>query len=202
MILTGRYPPASRLKEEELAALTGASRTPIREALLRLQGEGLVEFKSHRGALVASWESEDVDAVFELRALLEGFGARKAARVIGEQDLATLRELAAEMDAAVAEGSPERLDEVAVLNNKFHRTIFDLGSNDRLADVQRALVQLPLVQRTFRRYTPVERLRSMAYHAELIDALAVGDEEWAEAAMRSHVLSARHVALRRAADEL
>lgn len=155
-----------------------------------------MEFKAHGGARVASWSNEDLNSIFELRAGLEGFGARQAAARIEEEQLEELRDLAQRMEAAVADGSPERLDELAVLNIQFHRLILEAGGSERLADLQRTLVQLPLVHRTFHQYSHVERARSMAHHREIIDALASGDGLWAEASMRCHVLSARHVARR------
>lgn len=196
LILTGRYSAGSRLKEEELASVTGVSRTPIREALLRLQAEGLVEFQANRGAMVTSWKSESIEYIFELRALLEGFGAQEAAKSITEAQLATLSDLANQMDAAMALGTGAGMDEVALLNNRFHRMIMEVGGSEKLADLQRTVVQLPLVQRTFHQYTPEERARSMRHHREIVEALAVGDPDWASAIMRAHVLSARHVARR------
>ena len=77
-ILQGRYNAGSRLTEQELAAAVGVSRTPVREALRRLHAEGLVEFEPNHGAVVALFELEDAEEIFELRALLEPISARRA----------------------------------------------------------------------------------------------------------------------------
>src|SRR4029077_11389899 len=78
-ILDGRLPPGHRLKEEELARELGISRTPVREALLVLQTEGLIDAAPNRGAVVRSHDSDDLEDLYQLRALLEGYVARRAA---------------------------------------------------------------------------------------------------------------------------
>ena len=78
-IISGRYPPASRITEQEIAEAAGVSRTPVREALRRLHGEGLVEFQANHGAVVTDWSDTDANEVFELRAMLESHGAARAA---------------------------------------------------------------------------------------------------------------------------
>src|SRR6516162_7205711 len=78
-ILDGRLPPGQRLKEEELARELGISRTPVREALLILQAEGLVDAAPNRGAVVRSHAAADLEDLYQLRALLEGHATRRAA---------------------------------------------------------------------------------------------------------------------------
>ncbi len=85
-ILDGRLEPGSRLKEEELARELGISRTPVREALLMLQAEGLIETTPNRGAVVRTHDADDLIDLYQLRALLEGYAARQAAtRVSGHE---------------------------------------------------------------------------------------------------------------------
>ena len=93
-IVGGVLPVGGRLREEELAGSIGVSRTPVREALRRLDAEGLVEFSPRRGAQVASWSDQDLDEIFGLRAVLESYGASLAATRIGGDALAELAELA------------------------------------------------------------------------------------------------------------
>src|SRR5207249_3993911 len=75
-IVDGRLVPGERLKEEELAHELGISRTPVREALLVLQAEGLVDAAPNRGAVVRAHDAVDLDDLYQLRALLEGYAAR------------------------------------------------------------------------------------------------------------------------------
>jgi DNA-binding GntR family transcriptional regulator len=93
-IISGHYPAGTRITEQEIVAVSGVSRTPVREALRRLQAEGLVDFTPNLGAMVTVWTQADSDEVFELRAMLEAYGARRAARLATPEQLARLRELA------------------------------------------------------------------------------------------------------------
>lgn len=192
-ILGGRYPAGDRLREEELAEEVGVSRTPVREALRRLDGEGLVEFVPNRGAHVAAWSDGDLDEIFDLRAVLEGFAARLAARRAKPEHLARLRDLADRMDALAGGRSRDRFDRISELNNEFHATIVEAGGNRKLGGLIAGLVQIPLVHRTFRRYDAEDLARSMGHHRELITALEHGDVNWAGTVMRSHIYAARAV---------
>src|ERR1700674_2295186 len=87
-IIDGRLNPGERLKEEELARELGISRTPVREALLILQAEGLVDGAPNRRALVRSHDADDLEALYQFRALLEGYAARRAAANISETAVA------------------------------------------------------------------------------------------------------------------
>jgi DNA-binding GntR family transcriptional regulator len=198
-ILRGNYPPAMRLTEQEVATASGVSRTPVREALRRLQAEGYVTAAANQGAVVAEWNRQDVNDLFELRALLEPYGAARAAERIGAGDIAELRDLALRQQAESelrAEGFIERIGE---LNSRFHRLVHEASGNTRLAKLMPALIEGPLVLKTFIRYEPHELRRSAAHHLEIVSALESRDPLWAYAIMRAHVLAA-HDSERRRAD--
>ena len=89
-ILSGEYPPGSHLKEERIAEDSEVSRTPVREALRRLSNEHFVKFVPNQGAFVATWENDDVEVIFELRAMLEGYAAQRAASRISEEQIREL----------------------------------------------------------------------------------------------------------------
>jgi DNA-binding GntR family transcriptional regulator len=189
-IVSGEFARGDRLRETELAERVGVSRTPIREALRRLDSEGLVDFVPNRGARVTAWTERELDDLYEARALLESFAAKLAASRIKREQLGRLRELAAEMKALVAAEGPAA-DRLTDLNGEFHLTIAAAGGNAHIETLIRGFIDVPLVHRTFRQYAP-ERLRaSMFHHDELIAALAAGDGDWAESVMRSHILAAR-----------
>ncbi|HEX5493487.1 MAG TPA: GntR family transcriptional regulator [Mycobacteriales bacterium] len=190
-IVDGTFPPGMHLEEEGLADSSGVSRTPVREALRRLAAEGFVEFVPHQGAFVPTWTEADHHEIFDLRAVLESFGARLAARRVSAADLDELRALAAEMETAARSGRPDRLDDVAALNNRFHGAVLAASGNRRLRQLAQATVAVPLVLRTFQRYSAERLQRSLRHHREIVDALAARDESWAEAIMRTHILSAR-----------
>ncbi|TYB49674.1 GntR family transcriptional regulator [Actinomadura chibensis] len=195
-ILGGVHPPGARLGEAELAEATGSSRTPVREALRRLEVEGLVEVLPHRGARVPDWTPEDLDEIYDLRMLLEGAAARRAATRIEPKDADRMDELCGLIERAAAPGDQQDLDRVAELNAEFHGIARAAAASNRLVTMLNAVVQLPLVMRTFHRYSPDDLTRSCAHHRELVAALRAHDGTWAESVMRAHVLAAKAVLLR------
>ncbi|HSP74486.1 MAG TPA: GntR family transcriptional regulator, partial [Gaiellaceae bacterium] len=98
-IMDGRLRPGQRLTETGLAKDLGISRTPVREALRVLQTEGLVESTPYQGSTVRTYDVEDLDDMYQLRALLEGHAARRAAQRITRDGVEQLRESCARMEA-------------------------------------------------------------------------------------------------------
>ncbi|WP_329240253.1 GntR family transcriptional regulator [Actinoallomurus sp. NBC_01490] len=200
-ILAGEYRPAERLGEAELAGLTGSSRTPVREALRRLEVEGLVEVLPHRGARVSEWSREDLEEIYDLRLLLEGFAAMRAAERIKAEGVDRMEELCGLIERVAAPGPAQDLDQVTELNAEFHDIVRDAAANARLMTLLNAVVQVPLVVRTFHRYEAADLARSCAHHRELVAAFRAGDGLWAQSVMRSHVLAAKTVLLRASDDQ-
>lgn len=194
-ILTGRHEPGERLGEAELAELTETSRTPVREALRQLEMEGLVEVLPHRGARVTAWTAADLEEIYDLRTMLEAFAADRAAGRIEPKDVDRMAELCDLMEQAAAPGAAQDLDRVAGLNAEFHGVVRAAAASTRLVIMLNAVVQLPLVVRTFHRYSPADLARSCAHHRELVAALRAGDGLWARSVMRSHVSAAKAVLL-------
>jgi DNA-binding GntR family transcriptional regulator len=194
-IVRGVYPQGAHLTAQALAAASGLSRTPVREAMRRLHAEGLIKFIAHRGAFVSSWSEDEILEIYQLRLLLEGFAAETAARHATAAQLAELRGLAEEMAALVETGGPELVDAIAARNNRFHKLIVQASGNARLQDLLGSIVEVPLVLSTFRRYSQNEMRRSMGQHLELVAALEARDGAWARSVMASHILSAQHTLL-------
>lgn len=194
-ILDGTYEFGARLGEVELAATFGVSRTPVREALRRLDSEGLLETLPNRGARVRSWSGRELDDIFDLRALLEGHAAGLAAARVGPADVEQLHALCDEMERVSRGGRAYDLDRLADFNGQLHRQILELSGNALLPQLVRSITQLPMVVSTFAHYSADQLQRSMRQHRELVEALAARDAQWATAVMRSHVLSARRVML-------
>ena len=189
-ILSGARAGGDWLREGDLAESIGVSRTPVREALRRLTAEGLVRYERNRGVQVAVWTAEDLDEIFSLRSVLEPWACRLAAGSgPGSRNLDELDRLASDMDDA-ARGSMVDVDRITELNNRFHRLILESSNNRRLGSVVSSVVQVPLVWQTFSHYSDAALRRSLAHHHELVAALAVGDPDWAESVMRSHVRAA------------
>jgi len=185
-IMSGERPENSWLREEDLADELGVSRTPVREALRRLAAEGVVRHEPNRGVRVESWSSSQVDEIFALRSVLEPLACSMAAGT-GHADTEVLHGLARDMDAAAARRD---YTELTRLNNEFHRQIVQASGSSRLIGIIASLIEIPLVHRTFERYSARSLQRSLAHHHELVEALAAGDAAWAESVMRSHVQAA------------
>lgn len=192
-ILSGAYPIGHRIREEEVAARVGTSRTPVREALRRLNAEGLVDLPPHRGAVVQA-SMYQIEELYDLRALLEGYGAERAAARRGDEDLETLLRLCDEMDAVVAGGTAYA--ELTSLNLAFHRQVQVAAGVERLLGALPGLTVGPLVRETFRHYSEVELSRSMRQHRELVEALTTRDGAWARSVMSAHIHAGRAVLLR------
>ena len=190
-ILDGRFPPSSRITEQDIAAQSGVSRTPVREALRRLQAEGLLQFVPNQGAVVATWSARDIEEIFELRAMLESYVAALAAERATPEQINQLRDLAERQYDLSQDCSSAVLKAVSVLNNQFHKILQQSADSKRLDAMLSQLVEVPLVSRTFNSYTPEQLIRSASHHLEIVIALDERDSASAAAVMRAHVLAAR-----------
>jgi DNA-binding GntR family transcriptional regulator len=198
-IIRGRFSSGTHLTAQDLAADSGLSRTPVREAMRRLHAEGLIEFIPHRGAFVTRIDDNEIINIYDLRVTLEAYAAGAAARKRTPPQLERLRSLANQMRDMIEENSQSMLEDLAELNNEFHKLIVAASHNSRLPTALSAIMEMPLVLRTFRRYDYVELQRSTNQHVELVSALEQGDAVWARSVMTSHILSALHALLRNSA---
>lgn len=189
-VISGRFARGDRLREEQLALLAGVSRTPVREALRRLDSEGLVDFTPNRGARVTAWSKQELHELYEMRAMLESYGARLAAERITEIELESLASLAKRMELLSRQGAASA-DELTILNGDFHRIIVETSRNAQLDSLVRGMMDVTLITRTFQRYSQARMTASTAHHNELVEAFRAGDGAWAEAVMRTHILAAR-----------
>ncbi|MDR7434264.1 MAG: GntR family transcriptional regulator [Armatimonadota bacterium] len=197
-ILNGTFRPRERLIEERLARELGMSRTPIRQALTRLEAEGLVSLIPNRGAVVCSYTPQDVLEIYDLRALLEGHAARHAANEITPSEVDRLRQLVAEMEGFNLEAFASHEDAVrwfTVRNNEFHHTIHVASRNQRLVKLLNRTIQIPLVYRSFFGYSPREYALSNYYHRKIAQALEQKDGDQAEVLMRAHIYQGRDFVL-------
>lgn len=193
-IMAGTYHPGTRLSEQAIADELELSRTPVREALRRLSETGLVELKPNQRAQVMGWSMDLLRDTFDTRVLLESEGARRAAGLIKEDSLSELAELMAGMEEAVEHAHEDEGDVVAVLNQRFHEVIMAASGQDQIIRLTANLRFQPRMTgaggagRDF-------RLRANHQHREIHRALEAREPDWAEAAMRSHILAARHASV-------
>lgn len=189
-ILAGVLSPGDKLTETALADRLGLSRTPIREALNRLAIEGFVDRAPGLAARVAAFRTDEVEQVFQIRVLLEGFAARRAAERATPSQTAELARLAQAMTARTPPRSAEDFEALSADNERFHRLVMEAAEAHRLAAILALTVQVALVQRTYRRFSERDLIRSARHHEELAEAIAARAPDWAESVMSAHLLAA------------
>lgn len=188
IILEGRVPPGAKLNEGELARALGISRTPIREAINRLEKEGLVEIFPQRGAFVVQFTEKDVYELFLIRENLEGLAARLAAGKITPASLGRLESCLEGFKEPFREKDVQRYSRE---DFKFHQTIVLLSDARRLIQLVSALHDYI---RMFRLTTlgMADRMKtSLADHGRILEALRKKDPEEAEQGMRQHLQRVR-----------
>jgi DNA-binding GntR family transcriptional regulator len=186
MVVEGRLRPGETVSEVQLADRLEISRTPVREAVKRLVGQGLLEI-TPRGLRIFRPTAEDVAEVYFLRAAIEGAIARTAAMRITTNDLRTLGEMHAEGERAAERGDVPALVE---LNGRFHQIIAAACGSGRASAALHSLDPLVAAYRRLSLLSAEHQKRSVAEHGLLVDLLARRDGAGAEALMRDHIARA------------
>ena len=184
-IEAGTLPAGARLRELELAARFGLSRTPVREALKRLEVEGLVTHEANFGAVVTQLDAGRTRELYFVRELMEGAAARLAATHATPDEIALLRRMVAD-DRAIA-AQPQRL---AANNKRFHRQIHAAARNHFL-DGMLENMRLSLVLLAGTTLAVGGRgSEAVDEHERIVAALERRDPDAAEAAARAHIAAA------------
>ncbi len=186
----GTLRPGDRISEAAIARQLGISRGPVREALTRLDNEGLVVRRPRRGAVVAEFTSKDVDDIVSVRQLVEGYAARCACLLLTPTDASDLERLIAAMHTSALAG---QWTETATLNARFHQTVVRIADNRLLHKFWQSLHPLGwLLAPTISPHKPHDPDDLRSRHQALLDALQAGDPDQAEAAFHQHVLQTAH----------
>lgn len=184
-ILSGVVEPGGRLDEPSICRKYKVSRTPIREALRRLSGTGLVEITPRRGVTVARIDVEQLNDMFEALAELEGLCAKLSAVRMTPLEKKRLENLNAERPARLKVGG----DDLATLNNAFHELVYQGAHNASIAATTRGFRQRLAPFRTLQ-FVPGQTEYSFHEHDAIVGAIVNSDAERAYAAMRDHVIGA------------
>jgi DNA-binding GntR family transcriptional regulator len=181
-ILSGAFAPGARLDEPSICRKFGVSRTPIREALRRLSGSGLVEVAPRKGVTVARIDVQQLNNMFEALAEFEGLCARLSAVRMTTLEKKRLEVLNANRQKRIAEGDKD----FAALNNDFHELIYQGAHNPSIAVVTRNFRQRLAPFRTLQ-FVPGQTEYSFHEHDEIVVAIVASDPERAYRVMRDHV---------------
>lgn len=196
-ILSGTRAMGQRLGEQEISRSLAISRTPLREALRRLESDGIVEITPQRGARVISPTVSDLLDIFDLREQLEAAAAEAAATKISSARIEELSDLAERLEDLASKPRSAEFDIERTNNNsRFHDLLLISSERPKLREMARGLMMVPLVVGTFGRYTDSELQRSARHHTEIVEALRAGDGIWAGSVMRSHIRAARNTLTR------
>ncbi len=186
-VRNAHFAPGDRLVVADIAKIFGVSVGPVREAIRRLVGEGLLEFTPHRGASVRAYSERDVREIFQVREAIEGYAAKLAAENIHRSDYADrLRQCQKRLHETL-----HRKAKVAVdVRQGFHDLLYEIGGN---AAIKEAALRLtfPVNRLLFTELMGKPRAEaSLKEHEEIIEAILAGDALRAERSMRAHLYTA------------
>jgi len=181
--------PGARLTLDDLAEQLNVSRVPVREALLQLQVEGLVDMTPHAGAVVSSISLDSIHELFMILEELEVLAGRVTAKKASPEDLKNLEDVLTGMEEAIAEGDVERWSQ---LNTEFHREISRLSGMPFLEQItEKALEKWDRMRRYFLAEVLHKRTtQAQEEHRQVYAALKEGDIEAVEQSLRTHNRSA------------
>lgn len=192
-ILSGRFVPGERLAEEHLAEELGVSRTPVREALHKLEQEGLIEPLESRGFCVPHDSPEEIEDLFDIRTVLEGYTLKIICERITDEQIEKLEEM---IDKAEDALRWKRIGEVFQWNTQFHDTLHSLVADKRR--FHSLIVNLRKYMLRYRKDT-LQNLgagkRAIDGHRQILLALKLKDPELCERVMRIHIRLSKEDAL-------
>jgi len=192
-VLSGQFRPGTRMTEEHLAAELGVSRTPIREALHKLELEGLVRPLETRGFCVSQDSKEEIEEIFEIRTILEGYALRYVCKRLQKE---TLNKLDAIIEKSEKAYQNQKIDAVFKYNTQFHDTLHGLiAHKPRLLGLIVDLRQYVLRYRKDTLQHSHGARRSIDGHRKIMMALRLEDQDLCERIMREHIQQAREDAL-------
>ena len=195
-ILSGALAPGSPIIEAEIATSLGASRTPVREALRRLESEGLLEPRGLRGSVVREIKPDEVQCIYEIREALESLAARRAARKMDAVEGARFEALLVRMEASI-----DDVSEFERLGAEFTDRILALAEGVRLQRMLSDLRADIVAWRMLSLSRPERRPEIVRENRAILEAMRAGDEPAVATATSRHIANARDSVLIRLADQ-
>ena len=180
----GILQPGERLMEIQLAEDLGVSRTPVREAIRKLEMEGYVIMMPRRGTYVADLSIRDINEVFEIRTSLESLASGLAAECINEDELEKLQRLLVEIGAYIKSGD---MESIVRTDTEFHDLLYQASRNTRLVGIISNLREQLTRFRTTSMSFPGRLKATLEEHRKIVEAIAQGDEKAARKAAEHHM---------------
>lgn len=188
LILSGAIPSGAQLDEQSLADEMQISRTPIREAVSKLNKEGIVEYRPYKGNFVRSFTAKQVSDLFEVRKALEGLATHLAVAKLTDEYLALLKRTLQAVDVALERGN---MAEYSAADREFHHMIAHMSDNESLIELlDRLEIQIQLV-RTIANRDPDVVDRTAHERPQILAALEMRDAELAGQLMEEHIEGVR-----------
>lgn len=192
-IKNGKLKPGERLMEVQLAEELGISRTPVREAIRKLEQEGYVIMLPRRGTYVSSVSVHDVQEIFEIRTALEKLSTGLAARRIENEELEQLQKLLTKIEGYIAKHD---IDNIVKTDIEFHDLLYKVSRNERLSGIISNLKEQLSRFRTLSMSYPGRLEETLEEHREMVEAIASGDVEAAREAAERHMVRAEETLLK------
>ena len=186
-ILSGKYERGEVLTETKLSEELGVSRTPIREALSRLEHEHMIE-TGPKGAVVIGISEEDIDVIYEIRRRIEGLATRLAAARATEEDLDAISQTLDLQEFYTSKGNVEKIKNE---DNDFHKRIYELSGCTPLSDTLTSLHKMVVKYRRASFSDAGNSAEALEEHRAIYEAIAAHDGDTAESATVAHVQNAR-----------
>ena len=192
-VLSGRFNPGKRLTEEHLASEIGVSRTPVREALHKLESEGLIKSLDTRGFIASADSKDEIEEMFDIRASLEGYALRLASEIISEE---TLKGLDGFIENAEDALKRKKINEIFKWNTRFHDALYDLVAHK--PRFHRLITNMRKYVLRYRKDT-LHYLdgakRTIDGHRKIMMALRLKEPDLCERIMREHIQEAKEDAM-------
>lgn len=198
-ILKGELMPGESVTEMGLASECGVSRTPVREALRQLELEGLVELVPNKGAVILGIRPEDICDIYQIRSMLEGDVAARAARRATEEDVARLTEI---IDLTEFYISKQNMQQLQGMDGQFHQLIYEMSGSRMLRRVLKDLHYYIGLTRDASLKSEGRAAESVREHRAVLEAIVRHDDVMAQERMKQHVDNALKNVLKRHLQEV
>jgi len=191
-ILRGDLPPGKRLIENQIANELGTSRTPVREALQKLEHEKLISLSENRGFKVNEFTNDRIDEIFSIRAILESYAGRLAVTHIPNRQLKLLEKNIKEAEYFYYHWDADKLFN---LNTKFHDVIIQYSHSEMLSQLLSSFREYVQKYRITMLYTKEKFYSSIEHHKKILHALKARDGLGVEKAIQEHIVEAKEILL-------